>query len=111
MRWGVAMTMAFALSGGGSLGAVQVGMLQALAAHGVRADVVVGASVGALNGLHYAARPSPEGVEELARRWIGISRHDVSPFRVDDVVLALLSNLPRHPVRGVQHAIGMSNYA
>jgi len=105
------MTTAFALSGGGSLGAVQVGMLRALTAHGVRADVVVGASVGALNGLHYAARPNPQGVAELARRWIAISRHDVSPFRVDDVLQAVLGNLPRHPLRGVQHALGMENYA
>ena len=41
---------AFVLAGGGSLGAVQVGMLKALADHGIAPDFVVGASVGALNG-------------------------------------------------------------
>jgi NTE family protein len=40
----------FVLGGGGSLGASQVGMLQALAEHRIVADVVVGSSVGSLNG-------------------------------------------------------------
>ncbi len=44
------MTTAFVLSGGASLGAVQVGMLQALVAHGVTPDLIVGTSAGALNG-------------------------------------------------------------
>jgi len=58
---------AFVLAGGGSLGAVEVGMLRVLVAHGVRADLVVGASVGAINAAYYAGRPSPEGVAELVR--------------------------------------------
>ena len=41
---------AFVFAGGGSFGAIQVGMLHSLAAHGVAADMVVGSSVGALNG-------------------------------------------------------------
>jgi NTE family protein len=40
---------AFVLAGGGSLGAVQVGMLAALTRHGVVPDLVVGASVGAIS--------------------------------------------------------------
>jgi NTE family protein len=46
--WGVAI--AFVLSGGASLGAVQVGMLQAVLRRGARPDFVVGTSVGAVNG-------------------------------------------------------------
>ncbi len=42
--------VAFVFSGGAGLGAVQVGMLQALALHGLRPDLVVGSSVGPLNG-------------------------------------------------------------
>ncbi len=42
---------AFVLAGGGSLGAVQVGMLKALARLNVVPDFVVGASVGAINGV------------------------------------------------------------
>ncbi len=41
---------AFVLAGGGSLGAVQVGMLETLVDQGISADLVVGASVGAVNG-------------------------------------------------------------
>ena len=45
------MSTAFVLSGGGSLGAVQVGMLQALSERGVRPDLLVGTSAGALNAV------------------------------------------------------------
>jgi mono/diheme cytochrome c family protein len=47
--------------------ALEVGMRRVLVAHGVRADLVVGASVGAINAAYYAGRPSPEGVAELVR--------------------------------------------
>jgi predicted acylesterase/phospholipase RssA len=48
------VTTAFVLSGGASLGAVQVGMYQALDEAGVAADMVFGASVGAVNGAWIA---------------------------------------------------------
>ena len=51
------MTTAFVLSGGGSLGAVQVGMLAALDERGVRPDVLVGTSVGALNAISIPQKP------------------------------------------------------
>ena len=41
-------------------------MLQSLAAHGITADMVVGSSVGALNGAFYAGDPTLKGVERLA---------------------------------------------
>src|ERR671929_55211 len=41
---------AFVLGGGGVLGAAEVGMLQALLEHDVRPDLVVGTSVGAIDG-------------------------------------------------------------
>ena len=46
---------AFVLGGGGRWGAVEVGMLQALADAGIRPDVVVGTSIGAINGAVFAA--------------------------------------------------------
>lgn len=70
---------AFVFAGGGSFGAVQVGMLQALAAHGVAADMVVGSSVGALNGAFYAGDPTVSGVARLAEIWRGLNRQDVFP--------------------------------
>ncbi|MEV3963370.1 patatin-like phospholipase family protein [Nocardia sp. NPDC050193] len=104
------MTTAFVLWGGGSLGAAQVGMLRALTAHGIRADMVVGASVGALNGSFYAARPDTDGVEALARLWLAVGRHDVYPLSAGESLRSLLTNLPRHPVRGALQAVGMLNY-
>lgn len=71
---------AFVLAGGGSLGAVQVGMLKALARAGIVPDLIVGASVGAINGAFYAGDPTPAGVERIERIWLGLSRSDVFPF-------------------------------
>ena len=65
---------AFVFAGGGSFGAIQVGMLQSLAAHGVAADMVVGSSVGALNGAFYAGDPTLDGVQRLAAVWRGLTR-------------------------------------
>ena len=71
---------AFVLAGGGSLGAVQVGMLAALARRGVVPDLIVGASVGAINAAYYAAEPDERGVERLKRIWLELRRTDVFPF-------------------------------
>ena len=81
---------AWVLSGGGSLGAVQVGMLQALVRGGLSADLVVGASVGALNGAFYASRPAADGVEQLADLWRGLTRQDVFPLTLWAGLKALL---------------------
>ena len=52
---------AFVFAGGGSLGAVEVGMLHALVERGVRPDFAVGASAGAINAAYYAGDPSADG--------------------------------------------------
>jgi len=61
--------LAFVLGGGGVLGAHEVGMLRALAERGVRPDVVLGTSVGAVNGAFFAADPTLAGVERLSELW------------------------------------------
>jgi NTE family protein len=71
---------AFVFAGGGSFGAIQVGMMASLARHGITADMVVGSSVGALNGAFYAGDPTVDGVERLANVWRGLKRDDVFPF-------------------------------
>ncbi len=81
---------ALVLAGGGSLGAVQVGMLQALVEEQVSFDLVVGASVGAINGAYFAARPNAQGVAELADFWRGLRKDDVFPFSVLDTLTAIL---------------------
>jgi NTE family protein len=70
---------AFVLAGGGSFGAIQVGMMHALAKHGIAPDMVVGSSVGALNGAYYAGNPTLKGVLELEKIWRGLKRQDVFP--------------------------------
>ena len=70
---------AFVFAGGGSFGAIQVGMLHALASHGITADMVFGSSVGALNGAYYAGDPTLEGVRKLEAIWRGLRREDVFP--------------------------------
>jgi NTE family protein len=70
---------AFVFAGGGSYGAIQVGMLHSLAARGISADMVVGSSVGALNGAYYAGDPTLKGVLQLETIWRGLTRHDVFP--------------------------------
>ncbi|WMC12065.1 patatin-like phospholipase family protein [Oceanimonas pelagia] len=81
---------ALVLAGGGSLGAVQVGMLQALIEHGFHAELVVGASVGAINGAYFAARPHRHGVEELADIWLSLRSEDVFPIHTFSALKSLL---------------------
>jgi len=70
----------FVLTGGASLGVVQVGMLQALAQRGIRPDFLVGSSAGALNAAFIAGSAWPSGTDELERIWLGLSRKDVFPM-------------------------------
>ena len=60
---------AFVLGGGGLLGAVEVGMLRALLEAGVRPDLVLGTSVGALNGVFVAADPTARAATRLEHLW------------------------------------------
>jgi NTE family protein len=71
---------AFVFAGGGSFGAIQVGMMHSLAAHGISADMVVGSSVGAINGAFYAGDPTLKGVQQLETIWRGLQRNDVFPI-------------------------------
>jgi NTE family protein len=70
---------AFVLAGGGSRGAVQVGMLTELIRRDIRADRVYGASVGAVNGAAYAGNPTLEGIEHMADVWRAIKSTDIFP--------------------------------
>ena len=61
--------VAFVLGGGGVLGAHEVGMLRALAESVIEPDVILGTSIGAINGAMFAADPTVEGVRRLGRLW------------------------------------------
>jgi NTE family protein len=60
---------AFVFGGGGALGACEVGMLRALLEAGITPDLVLGTSVGAINGAVFAEDPSLEGVARLEKVW------------------------------------------
>lgn len=62
------MKTAFVLSGGGSKGAFQVGVIQQLVSQGVRPDVIYGTSVGALNAVGYAYA----GLTGMSKIWSSI---------------------------------------
>src|SRR5690349_16823602 len=74
------MSIAFVLSGGAGLGAIQVGMLRALLERDIHPDLIVGTSVGAVNGAFLASRGlDAHTVDELADLWLRMRRGRVFP--------------------------------
>jgi len=82
---------AFVFAGGSSLGAIQVGMLKSLLAHGFQADMVVGSSVGAINAAYFAGDPTPAGVAKLEALWRGMRRSEIFPTRAIGSLIGLFS--------------------
>src|SRR4051794_3077371 len=101
------MTVAFVLSGGGSLGAVQVGMLQALSERDVHPDLLIGTSVGAINAAYVAGHGTDrEALEELGAIWLGLRRQDVFPVSPLRHLLAVAGARPSLcSNRGVQRLL------
>ena len=81
--------VAFVLSGGSNLGAVQVGMLRGLRRAGIEPDLIVGSSVGAMNGAMIAADPE-HGADRLTDIWLSLRRRDVFPSRLPMQVARLV---------------------
>lgn len=73
------MKTAFVFSGGASLGSIEVGMLKAVVEHNIHADMILGTSVGSLNGAMFALDPTMKGVERLVNIWKKIRTKDVFP--------------------------------
>jgi NTE family protein len=82
------MNKAFVFTGGGSLGAIQVGMLRVL----LSSHFVVGASVGAINASYFADAPNAAGVATLDEIWSGLRRADIFPITLPSAL-----GLIRHP--------------
>ena len=91
---------AFVLSGGGNLGALQVGMLYALIESGIRPGMIIGTSIGAANGAFLATRADLDGVSEIAQFWARLRPRDV--LALNPVTLA------RALVRSTDHFIDSS---
>lgn len=66
---GAGVGTAFVLGGGGVLGAAEVGQLRALVEAGIEPDLILGTSVGALNGAVAAAHPGPDLIDRLVALW------------------------------------------
>jgi len=69
--------VAFVLGGGGIHGAAEVGMIRALLEHGVQPDLVLGTSIGALNGAILASGPDT-ALERLCELWTNVDANN--PF-------------------------------
>lgn len=90
------MSVAFVLSGGASLGAIQVGMLRALFERRIVPDLIIGTSIGALNGVYIASRPATlETVDALADIWLGLHRFEI---------------FPPDPITGLLGLMGLANH-
>jgi NTE family protein len=68
----------YVLGGGASLGAIQVGMLQALSEHEIVPDLVAGTSVGSLNGAALALDPT-SGANRLSHVWTRMTTAQIFP--------------------------------
>jgi NTE family protein len=94
---------AFVLGGGGVLGSAEVGMLRALLEHGITPDLVVGTSVGAINGALVAADPTPAGVDRLRAVWEDLASGGIFSGSVLSRVRTLARTRthvhPREPLR------------
>src|ERR1700756_2987420 len=99
------MTTAFVLSGGGSLGSIQVGMLLGLAEAEITPDMIVGTSVGAMNGGWLASRPDVSGIGALADLWRSLTRGKVFPTSLTVGLLGFLGQrrhlVPDTGIRGL----------
>lgn len=70
-----------ALSGGAARGFAHVGVLKALAEHGVTVDLIAGTSAGSFVGGAYAAGMSIDEIVEVGKKisWLGIAGFSYSP--------------------------------
>ena len=84
----------FVLGGGGNLGALQVGMLQAVLERGIVPDEIVGCSAGALNAAMLAADPTADGLDKLRTLWMKNQEDIVAPFSKFDGVRLLTHRGP-----------------
>jgi NTE family protein len=91
---GEAPEVGFVFGGGGRWGAVEVGMVEALLSHGLRPDLVLGTSIGAMNGAVIAANPTVEGAADLHELWASALGSNL----LSASVVSRVRNLMKHRV-------------
>jgi NTE family protein len=92
------MSTAFVFGGGGLLGASEVGMLRALIEAGHRPDLVLGTSIGAINGAVVAADPTPNCVTTLVETWESMSGSDLFSGPLKRIRVAAASRTHLHSI-------------
>jgi NTE family protein len=101
--------VAFVLSSGANLGAVQVGMLKALVEHGIYPDLILGCSVGALNGASFAQDPTPARMEEIEAVWTSADGKELMPRQWLSPARALTRRGEAiHPLDGLRQLVERS---
>ncbi len=87
----ISTVVGFVLSGGASLGAIQVGMLRALYEREIAPELIVGTSAGAINGAFIASRPpTVQTAQSLTRIWQSLRTFQVFPPNPATALVALL---------------------
>ena len=77
--WLVRPRLGVVLSGGATLGAFQVGVIDVMARRGIVPDLLVGTSVGAINAAFWAQNPRPEVADHLLELWLSCDRTTMLP--------------------------------
>ncbi len=85
--------IAFVFSGAGNRGPLQVGAVQALLAHGIKPDLLVGTSAGAINSVVLAAHgvDDPKITERMATLWGEATAAKIYPGNVFQIGWRILS--------------------
>ncbi len=73
--------VALVLGGGGARGFAHIGVIESLEAHGIRPDLVVGTSVGAMVGSVYASGATPAQLVAMADELKETDLIDISPSK------------------------------
>ena len=84
--------LALVLSGGGNFGAMQAGALEVVLKTGLRPEMVIGTSAGALNAIELAADPSPEGFLRVEGFWAQVGRDQVGSLSLLGGLRQLVTN-------------------
>jgi NTE family protein len=86
-------TLAFALGGGGARGALQAGALRALFDAGIRPDLLVGTSIGAVNAVFLAMHGfTPKSLDDLRTSWFAAAKADLFPANTTWLTLRVFFN-------------------
>ena len=81
-------------------------MLRALTEHGVVPDLVLGCSVGAMNGAAYARAPTRAGVLRLEAHWLGVDSPQLMPSsRIPSAVQLLRKGASLHRNDGLRRSL------